>query len=338
MNRENLDNYCKLLKTEIFEKDTVYKILEKFKYYLPKVKSEILTNCLNFEVDKKIEYLNFVSSEINSLNIIKSVDSNLLEKWLKLFDISFSTVLNSNIDKQDIHIYLDSDYAAYEEEEFDVIKRKDIFKFQETFFYAFRHHFSIEIINFCIENKSNFSKKTSEVTNIHKSFKDEYLIAFKKAIIDEKQIKETCFDLVYQGIIHYVPYLENEVMENLLLLNTDKKDDYLNFAIDTLKKTEFSDYNEEVIAKWLEKYNSPISEFPHFKNEELKHWLNRYYNGYADDPKDYDFILDIQIDFYCYAAGLEAQKMIAFLESKKSTALKSSDNQSPTYEKLKWIF
>ena len=50
MNRENLDNYCKLLKTEIFEKDTVYKILEKFKYYLPKVKSEILTNCLNFEV------------------------------------------------------------------------------------------------------------------------------------------------------------------------------------------------------------------------------------------------------------------------------------------------
>ncbi len=146
-----------------------------------------------------------------------------------------------------------------------------------------------------------------------------------------------CFDLVYQGIIHYVPYLENEVMENLLLLNTDKKDDYLNFAIDTLKKTEFSDCDENLIDKWLKKYNSPISEFPNFKNEELANWLKRYYNGYADDPKDYDFILDIQYDFYYYVAGLEAQKMISFLESKKSTAINNTSIQTETSEKIKWI-
>lgn len=337
MNREHLDNYCKLLKIEIFEQYSVYYILEKFKYYLPKLKSEILANCLNYEVDKKIEYLNFVSSEISNLNIIKSAETNQLKKWLELFDISFSTVLNSNIDKQDIHFYLDADYSAYEEEEFDVIKRKDIFKFQETFFNAFKNHFSNEIVDFCNENKSNFSKKTKEVTNINKSFKDEYLKVFCKNISNERVIKETCFSLIYNSIIHYVPYFENEILENLLLLNTDKKDDYLNFAIDTIKKTEFSDCTEEVIAEWLIKYNSSIDEFPDFANDDLSHWLKRYYNGYVDDPKDYDFILDIQSDFFYYSAGLVAQKMISFLESKKSAAINNTSVLAETAEKIKWI-
>jgi hypothetical protein len=38
-------------------------------------------------------------------------------------------------------------------------------------------------------------------------------------------IKETCFDLVYDGM-HYIPYLETEVIENLLLLGNDKREDY----------------------------------------------------------------------------------------------------------------
>jgi len=337
MNREHLDNYCKLLNIEIFEEHSVYKILEKFKYYLPKVKSEILTNCLNYEVDKKIEYLNFVSSEINNLNIIKSADTNLLNKWLELFDISFSTVLNSSMHKQDIHYYLDSDYSAYDEEEFDIIKRKDIFKFQESFFYAFRHHFSNDIIVFCNNSKDTFSKKTSEVITINKLFKDEYLKVFCKNISNERVIKETCFRQVYNSMVHFVPYFENEILENLLILSSDKKDDYLNYVIDTIQKTEFSDCDEEVIAQWLKKYNSSVNEFPDFVNDDLRHWLKRYYNGYSDKPTDFDFILDIQSDFYYYAAGLEAQKMISFLESKKSTAVNNIESQSQITEKIKWI-
>jgi hypothetical protein len=122
-----------------------------------------------------------------------------------------------------------------------------------------------------------------------------------------------------------------------LILSSDKKDDYINYVIDTIQKTKFSDYDEEVIAKWLKKYNSSIDEFPDFANDDLRHWLKRYYNEYADKPSDLDYILDIQIDFYCYAAGLEVKKMISFLQSKKSTSTKFNENQPETTEKIKWI-
>ena len=83
---------------------------------------------------------------------------------------------------------------------------------------------------------------------------------------------------------------------------------------------------KEFLDKWLKKYDVTIDEFPKFSNEELKHWLNRYYNGYSETPHDLDFILDIQIDFYCYAAMVEAKKMIDFLESKRTNANKASSN------------
>jgi hypothetical protein len=157
-----------------------------------------------------------------------------------------------------------------------------------------------------------------------KQFKDEYLNVFCKELSDERIIKETCFDLVYDGIVHYIPYLETEVIENLLLLGNDKREDYLNFAIDKIKKTPHVGNDKIDIDKWLKKYNVAIDKFPKFSNDELNHWLKRYYNGYSETPEDLDFILDIQIDFYCYAAMIEGNKMIEFLESKRANANKIS--------------
>src|SRR5690606_14131130 len=214
--------------------------------YLPKLKSEILTNCLEFEIDKKIEYLNLVSNEVSNLIIENWKNISVVNKWLTMFETTFDNIINSNLNKEAINVYLNADYAKFEEEEDDIIKRRQIFDFQLDFFNVFKNYFIADVINFCNSTKSDFTKKKNIKTTIDKPFKDEYLIAFKKAITDERQIKETCFDLVYQGIIHYVPYLENDVMENLLLRNTDKKDDYLNFAIDTIKKTQFSDCDEKV--------------------------------------------------------------------------------------------
>jgi hypothetical protein len=171
----------------------------------------------------------------------------------------------------------------------------------------------------------NEDKKNDEKSNIQsksqipmKAFKNDYLNEFCNEISDDRRIKETCFELVYNGIIHFVPYLETEVIENLLFLSNDKKDDYLNYAIDKIKKTPFAANDNINIDKWLKKYNVSIEEFPNFNNVELKHWLGRYYNGYSETPHDLDFILDLQIDFYCYAAMTEANKMIKFIESKRT--------------------
>jgi hypothetical protein len=198
---------------------------------------------------------------------------------------------------------------------------------QLDFYQYICKHYADELIAYFNSKKD---KKQSNIPSKSqtpmKLFKDEYLNVFCKEISDERVIKETCFDLVYDGIVHYVPYLESEVMENLLVLGNDKKDDYLNFAIDKIKKTPFVGNDKNNIDKWLKKYNETIDEFPKFNNEELIHWLGRYYNGYSETPNDLDFILDIQIDFYCYAAMVEANKMIDFLESKR-TNLNNGSNK-----------
>ena len=338
MIRDYLDKYCEILNRQIWEGYSAYSILVDLKHYLPQLKSEILLNCLNYDIDKKAEFLNYVANEIKTYTQKIDFDEKDLNKWLTAYKITLDKVVNANLGKEPIYFALEGNNEKSKSKTSDInFDNHDLFMLQNDFMQYFCKLFATEVINFCNENQPIKSPIVKESTHINKPFKDEYLKVFCKEINNERVIKETCFSLIYDSIIHYIPYFENEVMENLLLLNTDKKDDYLNFAIDTIKKTQFSDCDEKVIEKWLNKYNSSTSEFPNFENKELKHWLNRYYNGYADDPKDYDYILDIQIDFYCYAAGLEAQKMISFLESKKSTSTNNALLQSETTEKVKWI-
>ena len=336
MVREYLDKYCELLNRQIWEGFSAYSILVDLKHYLPQLKSEILLNCLNYETDKKVEFLNYVANEIKTYTQKINFDEKDLNKWLTAYNITLDKVVNGNIGKEPIYIALEGNSKKSEASD-NSFDNHDLFMLQNDFMQYFGKLFATEVIKFCNENKPIPTPIVKESTNINKPFKDEYLKVFCKEISNERAIKETCFSLIYETITHYVPYFENEILENLLLLSTDKKDDYLNFAIDTIKKTEFSHYDEKVIEKWLKKYNSTVEEFPNFKNEDLIHWLKRYYNGYADSPNDYDYILDIQYDFYYYAAGLEAQKMISFLESKKSNASKSIENNTENTEKIKWI-
>lgn len=336
MVRDYLDKYCELLNRQIWEGFSAYSILVDLKHYLPQLKSEILLNCLNYDTDKKAEFLNYVANEIKTYTQKINFDENELNKWLTAYNITLDKVVNANLGKEPIYFALMGNNKKSKTSDIN-FDNHDLFMLQNDFMQYFCKLFATEVIDFCNENQPIKSPIVKESTHINKPFKDEYLKVFCKEINNERVIKETCFSLIYETITHYVPYFENEVMENLLLLNTDKKDDYLNFAIDTIRKTEFSDCDEKVIEKWLNKYNSTVEEFPNFKNEDLIHWLKRYYNGYADSPTDYDYILDIQIDFYCYAAGLEAQKMISFLESKKSNVSKSIENNTENTEKIKWI-
>ena len=175
-------------------------------------------------------------------------------------------------------------------------------------------------------------------------FKEEYLITFCKEISDERVIRETSFMSSYElGITHFTPYLESEIIENLLILPNDKKDDYINFVMDKISKTPYASLPENFIDRWLVSYDSDISEFPYFSNKELSDLLNKNYKGYYMDPHEQILIEDIQIDFFCYASMLEVKKMIDFLESKKtnnnSNKEKSSDASTkekvvPTYNKI----
>ena len=317
----------------VLKKSTAIGVMFQFRSYIKKIKSEVLVE-IQTKGDNRNDYLDYLINEIDQQDYLKDIDVSYIQKWLDEYQITIEEIFNINRQENAIENVIDSHYNDMEA--FSPEKDKAL-QVQTDFLYYFCKYYADELIGYLNGLKHQKSKIDIMPQPTVKPFKDEYLKVFCREISNERSIKETCFSLIYDSITHSVPYFENEILENLLLLSTDKKDDYLNFAIDTIKKTEYSDYDEKVILKWLEKYNSSIDEFPNFKNEELKHWLKRYYNGYADSPNDYDYILDIQIDFFCYAAGLEAQKMISFLENKKSTASKNIENQAATTEQIKWI-
>lgn len=314
---EIIDDYT------ILKKSTAIGVMVDLVDCIKKIKSETLLELQN-KGDNRDDYLDYLINEIEKQNYLKDVDIAFVQKWLDEYGISIEEIFSRNYRNNSIEAIIDRHYNDMEK--FSPEKDKALLV-QTDFYYYFSKHYADELITYFNskkENKqTNIPNKTQPPMN---HFKDEYLNIFCKEISDERVIKETCFDLVYEGIIHYVPYLESEVIENLLLLGNDKRDDYLNFAIDKIRKTPYVGNDKINIDKWLKKYDVTIDEFPKFSNEELKHWLNRYYNGYSETPHDLDFILDIQTDFYCYAAMVEAKKMIDFLESKRTSANKASRN------------
>jgi hypothetical protein len=312
---EIIDDYT------ILKKSTVIGVMVDLVDCIKKIKSETLLELQN-KGSNRNDYLDYLINEIEKQNYSKDIDISYIQKWLDEYEISIEEIFEMNYRNNNIDAVIDRHYNDMEK--FSHEKDK-AFLVQSDFYYYFCKYYSDELITYFNSKKENkHSNISNKLQPPMKQFKDEYLNVFCKELSDERIIKETCFDLVYDGIVHYIPYLETEVIENLLLLGNDKREDYLNFAIDKIKKTPHVGNDKIDIDKWLKKYNVAIDKFPKFSNDELNHWLKRYYNGYSETPEDLDFILDIQIDFYCYAAMIEGNKMIEFLESKRANANKIS--------------
>jgi hypothetical protein len=318
MNKKDtyFDKFCELIDDyTILKRSTAIGVMVDLEDCIIKIKSETLLELQN-KNDNRDDYLDYLINEIEKQSYPKNANISYVQKWLDEYKISIEDIFNRDYRNNSIEAVIDRHYNDMDKFSPEKDKAHSV---QLDFYQYICKHYADELIAYFNSKKD---KKQSNIPSKPqtpmKPFKDEYLNVFCKEISDERVIKETCFDLVYEGIVHYVPYLETEIIENLLLLGNDKRDDYLNFAIDKIKKTPFVGNDKINIDKWLKKYNVSIDEFPKFSNKELSHWLNRYYNGYSETPNDLDFILDIQIDFYCYAAMVEANKMIDFIESKRT--------------------
>jgi hypothetical protein len=325
MNKKDtyFDKFCELIDDyTILKKSTAIGVMVDLEDCIKKIKSETLLELQN-KTDHRDDYLDYLINEIEKQSYPKNANISYVQKWLDEYKISIEDIFNRDYRNNSIEAVIDRHYNDMDKFSSEKDKAHSV---QLDFYQFICKHYADELIAYFNSKKD---KKQSNIPSKPqtpmKPFKDEYLNVFCKEISDERVIKETCFDLVYEGIVHYVPYLETEIIENLLLLGNDKRDDYLNFAIDKIKKTPFVGNDKINIDKWLKKYNVSIDEFPKFSNKELSHWLNRYYNGYSETPNDLDFILDIQIDFYCYAAMVEANKMINFLESKRTNVNKGNN-------------
>jgi hypothetical protein len=291
MNKKDtyFDKFCELIDDyTILKKCTVICVMVDLEDCIKKIKSETLIQLQN-KIDNRDDYLDYLINEIEKQSYPKNANISYVQKWLDEYKISIEDIFNRDYRNNSIEAVIDRHYNDMDKFSPEKDKAHSV---QLDFYQYICKHYADELIAFFNSKKDKKQNNIpSKPQTTMKPFKDEYLNVFCKEISDERIIKESCFDLVYEGIVHYVPYLETEIIENLLLLSNDKKDDYLNYAIDKIKKTPFVGNDKINIDKWLKKYNVSIDEFPKFSNKELSHWLNRYYNGYSETPNDLDFIL-----------------------------------------------
>ncbi|SFN38489.1 hypothetical protein SAMN04487989_10179 [Bizionia echini] len=320
----SFNKFCELLSDEdILRTSTAFGVAKQFQTYIADIKSQVLKELMNRTENQDV-FLEFLINEIEKQYYVKDAGINYINKWLKEYNISIDAILEEEDHKEPIFTVLDRHYNDME----PFSKEKDkAFLVQMDFLNYFCCMYANELIEFLRSKIPKVKPQNQAQIPIAKTkpFKDEYLNVFCKEISNERAVRETSFMQLYDyGLTHYRPYLESEITENLLILDKDKKEDYLSYVLDKVTKTPYASIPENFLDQYIKKYDVDLNEFPKFKNKELNEALNTYYQGiYHATHQEQHNLLCIQIDFYCYASMLEVKKIIEFVESK-------SDKQKET--------
>lgn len=170
-----------------------------------------------------------------------------------------------------------------------------------------------------VDNLANKNVESQLITN-------EYLNLFCEAISDEALFYDYSFKQVYESkIIYNKPLLQSEVMKNLSYLSSDKKDGYLSFVIDKIKRTPYFGINKSTLMEVLVDYDVTLECFPKFNDPAIDTLLSM-----DDDdiltPEQYDEIFTANQQFYRFACKIEADIMLDFLESKLFSDCKTVTN------------
>ncbi len=326
MKRYFLDKFNDTLIQEVYADHSAYSILTDLQYYLPLLKSEIMSNILVYG-DRKNIYLDIVINDITNINKRNEIALNSLSRWFALFeiDVDMHTIMNGNITDKKIYKYLNNEYSIYLET--DIKKSiQDFSLLQRDFAKYFSKFYAEEVIKFCQEMRKNTDDlQTSK--SVSKPFLEKSLINFCESISNIDLLEDATFTGVYYDVIlFHSKNLESEIIENLALLPNDKKNDYLDYALNKIKKTPHYDTEESIIDEWLKKYKEIFAQFPNFKNEDLSHVIEHIGHIGFFSEIDKEDLFDIQLDFYCYASMVEAKKIIAFIESRSNNTKKENTN------------
>lgn len=153
---------------------------------------------------------------------------------------------------------------------------------------------------------------------------DQYLNAFISELNNERQIYDTSFSQLYDfGITAYTENLKLEIINNLLEL--DKKL-YIVYVEDILKSLPCMSISDNLIDKWINKFNISNSNFPYYDSNELISKLKTYVNRFGvdnnvndnnDESFERDELIKLQIDFYLYGSKLEVNKILMYIETHK---------------------
>lgn len=322
---ELLDNNTPL--DEYTANSLYYKL--KFEIIQP-LKSEINKNLMIAEDDSKRKYyLMFLLSEIERQNYIKDAGLNYIEKHLETYNVQLQDVLDfklSTTNPDFYHKIIDVHYKSLRK--FSP-EKDEAFLVQSDFVNYFCKIMADEIISFINDRLKQLNTKVEpqQVEVIKEPFKKVYLEEFCKALNNENILKDNNFILVFTNtILHFAPYLQEEIKENLINLDQVKQGLYIDIVKNKIQNTSYYNFNENLINNWLKKYNEEKKDFPYFNKGELYEVLKRYAYYQELTYKEHSFLEDIQIDFFQYGSMLEAKKMIEFIDGliKPKTVFESS--------------
>jgi hypothetical protein len=314
----------------VLKKSTAIGVMINFKRFIQEIKSETL-HILQSKGENRNDYLNYLINEIEKQDYIKVADISIIKSWLEEYQISIEDIMNRNYSSNSIAQVIDSHYDDMEP--FSPAKDK-AFIVQSAFRDYFCKYYADELITMLNGFKNTTkSMPMAKVHSVTKPFKEDYLIAFCKEISNERDIYQSSFIQCYDfGIKSITEYLKSEITENILILPSDKIKAYLDFVEDKIKNTPYFTTSETVLNKWITKYNLDNIEFPYLLNKEVNQLIAMSVNFHQLEEDKRALMEDIQLDFYYYAAMIEGNKIIKFLETKNPKSAISSDNKESKTE------
>lgn len=330
MKNTYLEYFCEILDKNIYEGSSAFSIMIQFQECIPKLKSEILTNKINLN-GNAIDYLNLIANEIQNRDYDQNAGLFYIDKWLEKFNITIEDILKGNIIGKDIYNYLSSDRDTFPKRSED----RDIASLvQNDFLQYFCKFYADEIIDFCNKNKPEQKDTEPKNKTPSKPFEVVYLNEFCKAINGDRAIYETSFMMLYDNsITHFTPYFKQEILNNILTLKENKKHLYIDYVINHIQNT--VDINKQAcIQDLLKENNESLDDYPYFKKGKLYKKLNTYVNAHHHTDKERDYLEDLQLSFFEYAAKIEVEGIIDFLQNLKE---KQSLTTNVKIKKIKWI-
>lgn len=338
MNKNNtyFDKFCELIDDYLILKNsTAIGVMIDLEDCIKKIKSETLLELQDKTINRN-DYLDFKINEIEKQNYIKDADITYITKWLNEYKVTVEDIFSGNFQRNGIRAVVDSHYNDMDK--FSPEKDKALLV-QTDFYYYFCKHYADELIAYFNSKKDIAQSNSSTIQSLPvKPFKDEYLNAFCKEISNERDIYQSTFIQCYDfGIKNFTEFLKSEVTENLLILPSEKIEPYFDFIEDKIRKTPYFQTEANIVEKWIKKYNLHNLEFPYIENKDVQQLISMSVNFHQLTHEDKSLMEDIQIDFYYYAAMIEANKIIDFLQSKKTNTAKMTNKTESGDESEKTI-
>jgi len=148
-------------------------------------------------------------------------------------------------------------------------------------------------------------------------YKEKYLAAFIERLNTYQIIYTNPFlDLyVNDWFTEIGEMLNEEITHNISLIPTTDDIQYLETVKNKITKNIIYKGYSFNLDKWIAKYDLSKYEFPFLENKEVEQNLA---TSISQDILDYvnkKIATNMQIDFYCYSAIIEVQKMIYFIDN-----------------------